>query len=159
MSHHLTVEIIEFKPELTDSFRRLNLEWIERCFEVEPEDIRVLSNPETEIVEPGGRIFFAFLPEWNETVGTCALIKKDETHYELAKMAVTQKARGRKIGQQLLTAALTTAKNLDAKLVTLESSTKLKAAVSMYEKFGFQHVEPDIPSKYESADVFMTLTL
>jgi len=33
-----------------------------------------------------------------EIVGTCALIKTDDDTYELAKMAVTERARGKNIG-------------------------------------------------------------
>lgn len=153
------VEIIESFPAWPETFKRLNLEWIERCFTVEPEDEQVLNHPQINILEPGGFIFFARSIKSGEVVGTCALLKMTETHYEIAKMAVTQKARGQKIGKKLMEAVLRKATSSGATHITLESSSKLKAAISMYESFGFQHVTPATPSKYESADVFMELRL
>ena len=53
--------VISFDPALRDEFRRLNVAWLERYFNVEPIDEQVLGDPEGEILAPGGEILFALL--------------------------------------------------------------------------------------------------
>ena len=55
------IVIEPFKPEYREQFMRLNLEWLEKYFHVEPHDLEVLYDPEDHIIEPGGEIFFAKL--------------------------------------------------------------------------------------------------
>ena len=42
-------EIVHFKPEYSDAFKSLNLEWIEKYFVPEKIDLKVLNDPENEI--------------------------------------------------------------------------------------------------------------
>lgn len=153
------VEIVDFKPEWRAAFKSLNQEWIEKYFRMEAEDERILDNPESEILEPGGHILFARLPETGELVGTCALIKMDDEHYELAKMAVTETVRGRKIGKRLLEAAIQRARELGATYMTLETNSGLTAAITLYKKLGFVQLPFEEKSGYDRADVFMRLDL
>jgi hypothetical protein len=46
------IEIIPFKSQYAADFRRLNLEWLEKHFEVEPADAEMLSQP-LLIIEQG----------------------------------------------------------------------------------------------------------
>lgn len=154
-----TVEIIEFQPELRANFKSLNVEWITKYFALETEDERVLDDPEGEILEPGGAILFARLPENGEIVGTCALIKVDSEHYELGKMAVTERVRGRKIGKKLLIAAIKKARSLNAAYMTLETNSSLTPAINLYKSLGFIQLPFEEESPYARADVFMRLNL
>ena len=72
------LKIVDFDAAYADHFKRLNLVWLERYFQVEPIDRAVLSNPEEAIIKPGGMIFFALLD--GAVVGTCALIKLSLIH-------------------------------------------------------------------------------
>jgi GNAT superfamily N-acetyltransferase len=75
---------------------------------------------------------------------------------ELAKMSVAPTARRRGIGRELLQAALDWATRRGFAEVFLGSSTRLPAAISLYESAGFTHVSPttlDMP--YHRADIFM----
>ena len=85
--------------ELAADFRRLNLDWIERLFEVEAADLKVLDDPERAIVAPGGMIFFAL--EGDAVVGTVAMIRVARGRCELAKMAVAITHQRRGIGELL----------------------------------------------------------
>lgn len=154
-----TVEVIEFLPELRSHFKTLNEEWICKYFALEPKDERTLDNPETEIIQPGGVILFARLPETGDIVGTCALIKVAADRYELAKMAVTEKVRGQKIGRKLLEAAIEKARALDATAVILETNSRLTPAINLYKSLGFIQLPFEEESPYERADVFMRLDL
>ena len=91
------LQIIPFKKPYSKDFYKLNKEWLETYFYVEPLDEDVLSQPEKYIINKGGYIFFAKL---NDTiVGTYAFMPlKDKEGFELTKMAVLPKMRGQKIG-------------------------------------------------------------
>ena len=85
------VKIVPYNKKYKEDFTRLNIEWLQKYFIVEPADEKMLSSPEKEIIRNGGEIFFALLE--NKAVGTCAVLKVDEITFELAKMAVTEKAQ------------------------------------------------------------------
>ena len=154
------VEIRSLLPgEDASAFRTLNEEWISRHFVLEPKDIETLSDPRTAIFSKGGQIFMAYANA--EPVGCVALIPMDHRVTELSKMAVDPRYRGRGIGRRLLEHAIERARAMGAKSIFLGSSTKLSAAVHLYETLGFRHVDRDAlgPMPYKRADVFMQLLL
>ncbi|MBD2060234.1 GNAT family N-acetyltransferase [Oculatella sp. FACHB-28] len=150
------VEIIDYKSEFHDEFKRLNYEWIEKYFKLEEADRQSLNHPNEKILATGGHIYMA--RSNSEIVGTCALIKVDDDTYELAKMAVTETAKGKGIGWLLGQAAINKAHELGAKTVFLESNTALAPAINLYQKLGFQKVvRPS--SHYERCNIQMELKL
>ena len=107
-------------------------------------------------MKPSGHILMA---RYNgEIVGTCALIKTDDATYELAKMAVTESARGKNIGWLLGQAVIHIAREIGAKKVFLESNTILEPAINLYYKLGFQKVVGRL-SPYERCNIQMELNL
>ena len=117
----MNIEIIDFEPKYRDDFKNLNVEWLEKYFEVEPYDKEVLSNPEKYILEKGGKIFFAKLEE--KIIGTVALMPKNSS-FELTKMAVTDKIQSKGIGSLLMQKCIDEARNLGLKEIFLFSNTK-----------------------------------
>lgn len=150
------IKILTYNLEFKKAFKDLNMEWLEKYFEPEPIDDEILSSPE-KIIEKGGEIFFAKLS--NEIVGTCALIKLDNNTFELAKMAVTEKAQGKKIGKLLGMASIDYAKSKGFKEIILESNRKLLPAINLYKKLGFIEVPDYVSSKYSRSDIKMKLNL
>ncbi|MDX2215565.1 MAG: GNAT family N-acetyltransferase [Oculatellaceae cyanobacterium bins.114] len=150
------IEIIDYSPEFHQDFKRLNYEWIEKYFKLEDSDHQSLDHPDITILQPGGHIYLARYN--NEIVGTCALIKVDHKTYELAKMAVTEKARGKGVGWLLGQATINKARDLGAKVIHLESNTVLEPAINLYQKLGFQRVLGH-PSPYERCNIQMELKL
>jgi GNAT superfamily N-acetyltransferase len=159
-----SIQIVDYNPALKEHFKRLNLEWIEQYFSLEPPDEAILSNPEESILKPGGAVLFARrlngLGE-EEILGTCALIKQNRTTFELAKMAVSEKARGKKIGHRLMEAAIAKARALDGELLMLETNSRLLPAIHLYRKMGFTPFDftPDDKPHYERVDMRMRLPL
>jgi len=148
------VEIIPFEARYAPDFKRLNVEWLEKYFVVEPIDDEVLSRPQTAILDPGGAILLARVRR--EIVGTCALIKQGPRTYELSKMAVTERCQGRQIGKRLLAAAIDRFVHLGGQLLYLESNRKLTPALTLYATNGFVEVaKPGGPSHYSRADIYM----
>ena len=62
------VKIVPYNKKYKEDFKRLNIEWLQKYFIVEPADEKMLSSPEKEIIRNGGEIFFALLE--NEVFGT-----------------------------------------------------------------------------------------
>ena len=98
MTTQNTVEIIPFSEDLKEHIKTLNIEWLKKYFRVEDQDELVLSNPQEEIIDKGGMIFYA--KHNNEISGTASLIKVDDLTFELSKMAVSHKAQGLGIGNK-----------------------------------------------------------
>lgn len=149
------VIVREFQPADADAFFELNREWIQRYFWLEPADLEVLWNPQTAILDNGGRIVIA---ERNGVcVGCCALLAMGPGEYELAKMAVAPAERRHGIGRRLMTAAIALAEELGATRLYLESNATLPGAIALYESMGFRHLPKERikPSHYARADVFM----
>jgi len=133
-------EIISYQPALRSVFKTLNYEWLNKYFFVTEEDDKILSNPE-KIIDDGGSVLFAKLGE--EIVGTCALIKESEHEYEIAKMGVTEKAQGKKIGHFLMEEIIRDAISKGAKTISLDTAHQLKAAIALYTRFGFVQSEEE----------------
>ncbi len=149
------VQIIDFQDLHAEAFKVLNYEWIQQYFKLEASDHKALDNPQ-KIIQDGGFIFMATYNE--EVVGTVALIKINEKIYELAKMAVTSKAQGKRVGWLLGQACIEKGRALGATSLYLESNTILTPAINMYYKLGFQRIEGK-PSPYERANIQMELML
>lgn len=148
------VAIIPFESRYRDDFLRLNVAWLEKYFYVEAIDVEVLSQPESRILAPGGQIFLARLGD--RIVGTCALIVAADGRLELSKMAVDEAYQGLKIGRRLLETAIVAYRRSGAPGLFLESNSKLKPAIALYESAGFVHApKPDGDSHYQRANVYM----
>ncbi len=150
------VQIVDFEPQHAKAFYDLNHEWITRYFVMEEADHRSLGDPKGYILDKGGYILMANYK--GEVVGTCALINDGDGIYELAKMAVSPKAQGLKIGKLLGEAAIQKARDAGAEKVYLVSNRRLETALHLYKRLGFIEV-PMPPSIYERADIKMEINL
>lgn len=147
--------ITSFKPEFTQAFHDLNIEWLETYFYVEDFDREVLSKPQHYILNRGGHIFFAV--EHHEVLGTVALMPHNEDYFELTKMAVSPESRGKKIGQKLMQHCIDFAKENNFNLL-LYSNTKLENAIYIYKKYGFIEIPVEENSPYKRSNIKMIRT-
>lgn len=149
-----TLDIVPYTSALKDHFYRLNAQWLERHFRIEDIDRAMLGDPERYVLAPGGAIFFACLD--GEVIGTCALLHESAGVYELSKMGVDETFRGMGAGRSLLAAAIAEFHRRGGKELFLESNSRLKTALRMYEQAGFVR-QPAVRagSHYERADVYM----
>ena len=153
------MSVRDFTDDLAQTFYRINAEWIQDMFALEENDITLLSNPRALILDKGGAVLFAETPDLG-VVGTCAIMKMKDGWFELTKMGVSQAARGRKVGEFLLAAALERARRMGvADRLYLLTNTKCAAAIHLYEKLGFEHdaeIMRLFGSRYERCDVAMS---
>jgi len=153
--NQITVEIVEYKPEYKIHYKNLNYEWLEKYFEIESIDEKILSNPEKEIIEKNGFIFFALFK--GEAIGTCTLIRHDDVNCELSKMCVTEQYQGKGAGEQLIDEAISKACQLGTEKIFLCTNRKLTAAFNLYRKKGFKVIRGPIPlhSPYKRESIYM----
>jgi N-acetylglutamate synthase-like GNAT family acetyltransferase len=149
------VQILDYTPAHQPSFEKLNREWIEKYFWMEPVDFEVLQSPDEHIIKPGGSILMAAVA--NEVAGTVALKRVNEKVFEFTKMAVDEKFRGKKVGQALAEAAIEKAKGKGADKIILYSNTVLAPAIALYKKIGFKEIPVDGP--YKRSNIKMELFL
>lgn len=132
-------EIIDFEDQYQAEFAALNYAWIDQHFTIEQMDRDALDHPREKIYGSGGHILLARMGE--EIIGTCALIKMEDDCFELAKMAVSEKHRGKGVAFALAQAIFEKAKGMGGKKIYLETNDILKPALKLYEKLGFERIE------------------
>jgi GNAT superfamily N-acetyltransferase len=152
------IKLVQYLPIYREAFKALNERWISAYFTMEAADYKALDHVDEYIIQNGGHIIVALLDD--VPVGVCALIKMNDQIYdfELAKMAVTPEAQGKRIGWLLGQAIIEKAKSLGAKALYLESNTILAPAIQLYRKLGFIEVFGR-PTPYERCNIQMELTL
>ena len=147
----------KFTAADANDFKALNIEWLNTYFVVEEIDEKVLSHPQTEILDKGGFVFMVTLAE--ETVATFAYIKKAEGIYEFTKMAVKPLLRGKGIGNRIMQFAIRFAEQHHWKKILLYSNTLLENSIHLYRKYGFIEVPLEKDTIYSRGNIKMELSL
>lgn len=153
----LPILIVKYEDQYAEAFEHLNRVWLERYGLFEEGDRKYLEHPQETILAQGGEIFFALND--GEVVGTCAVIPRSEETVELAKLAVADQLQGQGLGRRLTETGIAWARKRGAQKVVLVSSTKLQQALSLYEKLGFVYGSLPAETGYETADIYMELSL
>lgn len=151
------VSVVKFEPQFAKAFADLNYEWIAKYYQIEKHDHEQLDAPQETIIDLGGQIFFTLVGD--EVAGTVAMIHVEGNSFELAKMAVSPRFQGRKLGDLLMRACIEFAQNAKAKSIILESNTKQVAAISLYRKHGFVETRLDPNSQFTRANIRMQLAI
>lgn len=156
-SHVHGIDIVPFRAEHARDFYALNRAWLDEHELYEPADEAQLTDPAASIIAHGGRVFIAV--EGDVVVGTAAVTPHGHGEMQIVKLTVGECARGKGLGRALVEACLAFARQHGAERAVLISSTRLRAALRLYEAMGFVHrpMPADVP--YASADVFMELAL
>lgn len=139
-------QIETWKENYTVDFERLTIDWIVRFFgneAIEPFEIEILKQPKKAIIDKGGQLFFAV--ENGKVLGCVALLKHNNSDYELSKLAVSPEAQGKGLATALFDSALEYAKSLNAQKIIIESNTILTPALGLYKKYGFTEVKDFTP--------------
>lgn len=146
------MEIVEFEPRYAEAFRVLNEAWISKHFTLEAKDREVLEDPQGKILGKGGRIFMAL--QDGRPVGCVALIRMPDGGYEVAKMTVSEEARGTGLGRRLMERCIEAGREAGAPRLYLETNSSLGPALSLYRAMGFRDLAPS-QTEYARCDVWM----
>ena len=151
------VHIDTFRQDDQPAFAALNRAWLIEHDLLEAPDEQQLTDPAGQILVPGGEIFVA--RRNGEVVGTCAVLPHEDGVHELLKLAVAPAAQGLGLGRRLVEACIARARERGAHRLVLLSSSKLGAALRLYEGLGFRPAPMPAKAPYVTADVFMDLDL
>lgn len=147
------MRILPFEPRHAAAWRDLNTAWISRHFTLEAKDVEVLEDPRGKILDKGGHIFMAETDQ-GEPIGCVGLIALSDGGFEVAKMTVSEQARGTGVGKALMQACIDRAKALGAPRLYLETNASLAPALGLYRAMGFV----DLPARdtpYARCNVWM----
>jgi len=136
------IKIVPMTPELQPAFADIWVSWLRNAMhkEPEPEDLAAVESPDEFYVKPGGAVFFALKD--GSPVGVVAVKLLSPGIYEFAKLVVSEDARGLRVGKRLVEQCIDFVRDSDGHLLALQSFHKLEIAVAMYERMGFQHIDP-----------------
>ena len=149
--------IVPYREGDAAAFYALNRSWLDEHGLYEEPDEKQLADPVGQIIEPGGAIWVALAD--GAVVGTAAVVPHGPGEVEIVKLTVAEPARGQGLGRRLAERCIEQAVAMGARRIVLVSSSRLGAALRLYETLGFRHVPPPGNPVYSSADVYMELDL
>lgn len=147
------VSIIPYHTRHKQAYYDLNVDWMATTpWSFEEKDRALLSNPELHVLDKGGEIFFAVIDD--EAVGTLTMKHTGPGQFELAKLIVTDKARGQGAGTKLCKALVERFQARGGTLLFLETNSTLLPAIELYKHIGFQKL-PVPHRSYNRTDYYM----
>lgn len=133
----LPVEIIDYEDRYKQALEDISLPWLLEYDLLEPVDLEMLADPH-RFVAGGGRVLLARVKD--EVVGMVMLELQGEGVCEALKFGVKEEYREQGIGTALMEAVIEAARAAGQKTMVVTSNHKLKSALRIYEKLGFEYV-------------------
>ena len=90
-----------------------------------------------------GGTFYVLEEKNGSIIGAYGLYSVDRQTCELRKMYLYSSYRGKGLGKLLLEDALSKARQIGFKRMTLETASVLKEAISLYKSYGFVEYQPE----------------
>ncbi|MGI2329253.1 ribosomal protein S18-alanine N-acetyltransferase [Planococcus sp. YIM B11945] len=121
-------------------FRKMTIDDIDRVFEIETLSFSLPWTKEAFYyeMEENEHAYYVIAETQEGIVGYCGMwLVLDEAH--VTNIAIHPDERGKKLGEQLMKAAMDVAKDQGAKLMTLEARVSNHVAQNLYRKLGFQN--------------------
>ncbi len=131
------MKIIEYQEKYRKDFIKLNSEWLERFYTIEPFDQDMMDRVD-ELIQKGAMVYFAI--ENEKVLATCMTIPLTDKVWEMCKLAAVGQYTGTGAGSAVFEACMNYAISNGAKKLSLISCRALKPAIHIYEKFGFREV-------------------
>ena len=130
-------EIIDYEERYKQALEDISLPWLLEYDLLEPVDLEMLADPH-RFIAGGGRVLLARCGR--EIVGMVMLELQGEGVCEALKFGVKEAWRERGIGTALMEAVIQAARDAGQKTIVVTSNHKLKSALRIYEKMGFEYV-------------------
>lgn len=149
------MEIVQYDNRYAKDFIALNTAWIVDLFgRLKKEDIETFQNIDKEISD-GGMIYVA--TENDEVMATCMVRDTGGGTWEICKLAANEKLKGKGAGNAVFEQCMRYAIGRGAKKLFILSNSRLKAALHIYRKHGFQEIKLN-DYEYERGDIAFELT-
>jgi putative acetyltransferase len=126
---------------------------VDLCFQGFDHELAELPGP---YAPPPGRLFQ--VRDGDQTAGCVALRRIAPGVCELKRLYVRPAFRRRGLGRTLTDAAITAAREIGYERIRLDTLATMRAAIALYEAFGFQRIAPYYHNPHPGA-VFMELKL
>ena len=133
----LPVEIIDYEDRYKQALEDISLPWLLEYDLLEPVDLEMLADPH-RFIAGGGRVLLARVKD--EIVGMVMPELQGEGVCEALKFGVKEEYREQGIGTALMEAVIGAARDAGQKTIVVTSNHKLKSALRIYEKLGFEYV-------------------
>lgn len=136
------MKVIEYQEKYKKDFIQFNTDWIEDNFDsLETEDLDTFNHIEKSLDE-GPMIYFAV--EGENALATCMAKPLDKKGtWELCKMGSNKYIPHKGAGSAVFQAAMEWAIQHGANRLFILSNSRLKAALHIYEKYGFREIKLD----------------
>lgn len=135
------MEIIEYDAKYKADFIQFNKDWIIDNFGVlEKEDIETFDTID-EVPAKGGMIYFAV--EDGVALAACMTKPMQDGTWKICKLCSNKSRPHKGSGTAVFGASMQWAVNHGAKRLFILSNSKLKAAIHIYEKYGFREIKLD----------------
>lgn len=155
MDSTVPVEIIDYEERYKQDLEDISLPWLLEYDLLEPVDLEMLADPH-RFIAGGGRVLLA--RRGREIVGMVMLELQGGGVCEALKFGVKEDHRERGIGTALMEAVIQAARDAGQKTMVVTSNHKLKAALRIYEKLGFESVAYS-DKWFQLSDIRMELQL
>lgn len=99
-----------------------------------------LKNPARKYTAPEGELLAAV--DNGEVLGMVAYHRHSDVRCEMKRLYVRPKARGMHLGAILVEEIIDCARKAGYREIVLDTIEPLKAAISLYKKYGFEECEP-----------------
>ncbi len=134
------MKIIEYQEKYKKDFIQFNTDWIVDHFGyLEPEDMDTFHHIEDSLAQKA-MIYFAL--EGDHVLATCmAKPWEEDGTWELCKLGSNKNLPHKGAGSAVFEAAMNWAIDHGAKRLFILSNSTLKAALHIYEKYGFQEIK------------------
>ena len=134
------MKIIPYSSRYHKDFVAFNTDWILDNFGfLEQEDLDTFEHVDEELIQ--GAMIFLAVNDQDETLACCMTRPLQNGRWELCKLASNKHLPHKGAGSAVFQAAIDHAISNGATELFLLSNTKLKPALHIYRKFGFEEVK------------------
>lgn len=135
------MELIEYDARYKDDFIQFNKDWIMDNFGfLEKEDVETFEKIDEELAS-GAMIYFAV--EDGVVLAACMTKPMGNGTWEICKLCSNKKLPHKGCGTAVFCASMRWAVEHGAKRLFMLSNSSLKAAIHIYEKYGFKEIKLD----------------
>lgn len=151
------MNIIQYQEKYKKDFIQFNTDWIVDNFGcLEEEDLETFNHIE-ENLKNGAMIYFAV--DNGNVLATCmAKPLRDDGTWELCKLGSNKHLPHKGAGSAVFEASMNWAVQHHAKKLFILSNSKLKAAIHIYEKYGFHEIKLE-DYEYARGDIAFEYTV
>lgn len=150
------MKIIPYDKKYRQDFIDLNTKWIEEIFGVVEEHDRETFENIDSLIDGGAMIYFSV--SGDTVLACCMAAPAGGGDWEICKLASNPERDHKGCGSAVFLACCKWAEEHGAKRLFIVSSTKLKPALHIYEKYGFREVKLD-DYGYARGDIALEKTI